>query len=95
MHLEVYIEVNIALRVGVGVEVEVGVGVGFPIGVGVGVERCVWRVYSIRAWPWSYDHRPWHPYYAGTEQVGLSPTRQALLAPSAERREVFGESHEG
>ena len=42
-----------------------------------------------------YDRRPWHPYNAGTEQVGFSPTRQALLAPSARRREVFGESHEG
>ena len=39
--------------------------------------------------------RPSHPYNAGTEHVGFSPTRQALLAPSAKRREVFGESHEG
>ena len=38
---------------------------------------------------------PSHPYYAGTEHVGFSPTRQTLLAPSAKRREVFGESHEG
>ena len=38
--------------------------------------------------------RPSHPYYAGTEHVGFSPTRQTLLAPSAKRREVFGESHE-
>ena len=22
-------------------------------------------------WPWSYDHRPSHPYNAGTEHVGL------------------------
>ena len=42
----------------------------------------------------SYDHRPSHPYYAGTEHVGFSPTRQTLLALSAERREVIGESHE-
>ena len=35
------------------------------------------------------------PYYAETEHVGFSPTRQTLLAPSAKRREVFGESHEG
>ena len=28
------------------------------------------------------------------EDVGLSPTKQALLAPSAKRREVFGESQE-
>ena len=36
-----------------------------------------------------------HSYYAGTEHIGLSPTRQTLLAPSAKRREEFGESHEG
>ena len=52
-------------------------------------------VYLICAWPWSYDHRPSHLYYAGTEHVGCSPTRQTLLVPSAKRREVFGESHEG
>ena len=39
--------------------------------------------------------RPSHTYSAGTERVGFSPTRQTLLAPSAKRREVFGESHEG
>ena len=38
---------------------------------------------------------PPHPYYAGTEHVGFSPAGQALLAPSAMRRAVFGESHEG
>ena len=32
---------------------------------------------------------------ARTEHVGFSPTRQISLAPSAKRREVFGESHEG
>ena len=32
-----------------------------------------------------YDHRPSHPYNAGTEHVGFSPTRQTLLAPSAKR----------
>ena len=42
-----------------------------------------------------YDPRPSHPYNAGTEYVGFSPTRQTLPAPSAKRREVFGESHEG
>ncbi|CAN0422214.1 unnamed protein product, partial [Laminaria digitata] len=42
-----------------------------------------------------YYHRPSHPYNAGTEHVGFSPTRQTSLAPSAMRREVFGESHEG
>ena len=26
---------------------------------------------------------PSHPYYAGTEHVGFSPTRQTLRAPSA------------
>ena len=36
-----------------------------------------------------------HPYNAGTENVGFSPTRQTSLAPSAKRREVLGESHEG
>ena len=40
-------------------------------------------------------HRPSHPYNVGTEQVGFSPTRQALHAPSAKRREVLGGSHEG
>ena len=39
--------------------------------------------------------RPLHPYHAETEHVGLSPTRQTLLVPSATRREVFHESHEG
>ena len=28
------------------------------------------------------DHRPSPPYNAGTEHVGFSPTRQALLAPT-------------
>ena len=43
-----------------------------------------------------YDYKPSHPYSgAGTEHVGFSPTRQTLLASSAKRREVFGESHEG
>ena len=41
------------------------------------------------------DHRPSHPYYAGTEHVGFSRIRQTSCAPSAERRDVFGESHEG
>ena len=37
-----------------------------------------------------------HPYNPGTEPVVLSPTRrEAFLAPSAERREVSAESHEG
>ena len=38
---------------------------------------------------------PSHPNIVWTERVGLPPTRQAVLvAPSATRREVFGESHE-
>ena len=52
-------------------------------------------MYSVSAWPSSYDHRPSYPYYAGTGHVGFSSTRQTLLAPSAKCREVFGESHEG
>ena len=47
-------------------------------------------VYSVCAWPESYGRRPSHPYYAATEHVGFS-TRQTLLAPSAKRREVFGD----
>ena len=42
-----------------------------------------------------YDDRPPHPYNAGTEHVGFSLTRRTLLAPSAKRREVEGEPHEG
>ena len=34
-----------------------------------------------------------HPHNAGTGHVGFSQTRQVLLAPSAKRHEVFGESH--
>ena len=56
----------------------------------------VWgRVYSACAWPKAYDHIPSHLYYARTEHVEFPPTRQTLLAPSAKRREVFGEPHEG
>ena len=40
-------------------------------------------------------YRPSHPYNAGTTHVGFSPTRHTLLAPSAKRRDVFGESHAG
>ena len=39
------------------------------------------------------DPRPL--YTAGMERLWFSPTRKALLAPSAEPREVFGELHEG
>ena len=64
----------------------VGIGTGGEVG-GVGTR--------YHAWPKSYDHGPSHLYNAGTEHVGYSPTRQTLLAPSAKRREMFGESHEG
>ena len=38
-----------------------------------------------------YDHISSHPYDAGAEHAGFSPTRQALLAPSlAKRREGAG-----
>ena len=35
------------------------------------------------------------PTIAGTEHFEFSPAKQTLLAPSAKRREVLGESHEG
>ena len=53
------------------------------------------KYYACHDRPSSHDHRPSHPYNVGTEQVGFSPTRQALHAPSAKRREVLGGSHEG
>ena len=37
-----------------------------------------------------YD--PHTPTFTGAEDVGFSPTSKTLLAPSAKRREVFGES---
>ena len=40
-------------------------------------------MYSISCMAAVIDHRPLHLYNAGTEHVGLSPTRQALLAPYA------------
>ena len=52
------------------------------------------REAHYRAWLWSYDHGPSHPYKAGTEHVRISPTRQVLFPPCAKRREVVGESHE-
>ena len=49
-----------------------------------------------QAWPQSYGHRPSHPYNAGTEGYGgFTDQADLLLARSAKRREVFGESHEG
>ena len=38
------------------------------------------------AWPWPYGHRPPHPPNAGTDHVGFSLTKQALLAPSMRTR---------
>ena len=36
-------------------------------------------VYSVCAWPQSYDHTPSHPYHAGTEHVGFhQPGKQCL-----------------
>ena len=35
-------------------------------------------VYLICAWPSWYDYRPSHPYNAGSEHVGFSPTKQAF-----------------
>ena len=35
--------------------------------------------------------QPYHPCIADAEHVGFSPTRQALLASSAKRRDVLGE----
>ena len=46
-------------------------------------------------WSSSYDHRPSHFNHAGMERVKVSPTRQTALAPSAKRRKLFGESHDG
>ena len=40
------------------------------------------------AWPSSFDHRPSHPYSAGTKNVGFSPTGQTLLAPPSAKRNV-------
>ena len=45
------------------------------------------------AWSQLHDYIPSPPYNAGTEHVGFSPTRHALLAPSVKRRGVLGESH--
>ena len=36
-----------------------------------------------------------HPYKAGTEHAGFSPDQARTQSPSAKRRGVFGESHEG
>ena len=43
----------------------------------------------------THGHIPSHPYKVGTEHVRLSLTRQTLRGPSAKRREVSSESHEG
>ena len=52
-------------------------------------------MYSCYAQAQSYDHRPSHPYNAGTEHVRFPPTTQTLLASRAKRREVLDDSHEG
>ena len=36
-----------------------------------------------------------HPSKAGTEHAGFSPDQARTQSPSAKRRGVFGESHEG
>ena len=41
------------------------------------------------------DCSPSHPYNARSEHVGFAPSRQTLLAPSAKRHGVFGESNKG
>ena len=38
------------------------------------------------------DHSPSRPYKAGTEHVGFSSAERTSPAPSAKRREAFGES---
>ena len=35
-------------------------------------------MYSVCARPQSYGHRPSHPYYAGTEHVGFSPSENVF-----------------
>ena len=37
----------------------------------------------------------WHLYNTGAKHVGFSPTKQTLLAPSAKRRDVFGDRMTG
>ena len=52
--------------------------------------------YSFDPWPWSNAHRLSQTYDVGTEHVGFhGPNGMKLLAPSAKRRAVFGESREG
>ena len=53
------------------------------VGVGGVLSMCM----AVVVWPWTLAPLQCH--------VGFSPTRQALLAPSAKRREEFGELHEG
>ena len=59
---------------------------------GIDRARGVFHCHDVRS-RMSID-RPLHAYNAGTEHVGFSLTRPTLLAPSAKRREVLGESHE-
>ena len=44
-------------------------------------------MYSYHAWPKSYDHRPSHPYNAGTEHVGFF-TDQADIGGTAAIKNV-------
>ena len=57
--------------------------------IGGGVVGVCW----CSSWPQSDD--PSHSDNAGTDQVGFSPTRQTLRAPSAKHRELLSESYEG
>ena len=68
-----------------------GQGVGGEEGGRRGVGGCT-RYPCIAVVCMTIWDRPSHPYKAGTEHVGFSPTRQTSRAPSAKRREVFGES---
>ena len=58
----------------------------FQVGTIPGEVGCT----HYHALPYSYGHRPSHPYSAGTEHAGFSPTMQTSLAPSAKRCEVLG-----
>ena len=53
------------------------------------------EAYSFQVLPQSCNHSPSHPYNAWMESVRFSQTRQSTHEPSAKRREVFGDPHEG
>ena len=65
-------------------------GVGCGGGVGWGGGGCTQFVHGRRRT--TIDRRI--PTMPGRSTSGFLPTRQTLLAPRAERREVFGESQE-